>query len=127
MGVWELDRFKSVYDPITTAAERQILTIAGAGRQFKATTKTWRNSVANDITYTAAFDGKDYPTGAAGATVAFKHVNPTTVERTAKLFEKSPRRPRGRLAGRQVADHQAEGDGYDGHRIQQHPDLHEAS
>ena len=85
-GVWELDRFKSVYDPITTAPERRILTLEGAGDQIKSSTRTWRNAVANDVTYTAGFDGKEYPTGAAGTTVSFKRVNPTTVERTAKLM-----------------------------------------
>jgi hypothetical protein len=85
LGVWELDRFKSVYEPITTAPEKRILTLEGSGDGVKSTTRTWRNSVAADVTYTAGFDGKDYPTAAAGATVAFKVVNPTTVERTAKL------------------------------------------
>jgi hypothetical protein len=84
-GTWELDRFKSVYDPIGTAPERRILTLEATADGVKSTTRTWRNSVAADVTYTAGFDGKDYPTAAAGATVAFKVVNPTTVERTAKL------------------------------------------
>lgn len=89
MGVWELDRFKSVYEPIATQPQKQILTIATAptAGQFSATTKTWRNEVANETTYTAAADGKDYPTTAARATVAFKQVNGTTWERTAKLFD----------------------------------------
>src|SRR5688572_1094010 len=85
VGVWELDRFKSVYEPITMAPERRILTLEASGDGIKSTTRTWRNSVAADVTYTAGFDGKDYPTAAAGATVAFKRVNPTTLERTAKL------------------------------------------
>jgi hypothetical protein len=85
VGVWELDRFNSVYEPISMAPERRILTLEAAGDGVKSTTRTWRNAVAADVTYTAGFDGKDYPTAAAGATVAFKRVNPTTVERTAKL------------------------------------------
>jgi hypothetical protein len=85
VGVWELDRFKSVYDPIATAPEKRILTIEGMGDQIKSTTRTWRNAVANDVTYTAGFDQKDYPTGAAGTTVSFRRVNANTVERTAKL------------------------------------------
>jgi hypothetical protein len=84
-GVWELDRFKSVYDPISTAPERRILTLEASGDGIKSTARTWRNSVAADVSYTAGFDGKDYPTAAAGATVSFKRVNATTVERTAKL------------------------------------------
>jgi len=89
IGVWELDRFKSVYEPIATQPQKQILTIAAAptAGQFTATTKTWRGEVANETTYTAAADGKDYPTTAARATVAFKQVNATTWERTAKLFD----------------------------------------
>ena len=86
MGVWELDRFKSVYEPINTAPQKQLVTIAAAPmNQFSATTKTWRGEVASETTYTAATDGRDYPTTAAGATVAFKAVNATTWERTAKL------------------------------------------
>jgi hypothetical protein len=85
LGVWELDRFKSVYEPISTAPERRILTLEASGDGVKSTTRTWRNAVAADVTYTAGFDGKDYATAAAGATVAFKLINPTTVERTAKL------------------------------------------
>ena len=85
VGVWELDRFNSVYEPITMAPERRILTLEAAGDGLKSTTRTWRNSVAADVTYTAGFDGKDYPTAAAGATVAFKRINATTLERTAKL------------------------------------------
>ena len=88
MGQWELDRFKSVYEPINTAPQKQLLTIArgDAAGSFRATTKTWRGEVASETTYTAAADGKDYPTTAAQATVAFKAVNATTWERTAKLM-----------------------------------------
>jgi hypothetical protein len=53
--------------------------------QFTAATRTWRGEVANETSYTAATDGRDYPTTAAGATVAFKAVNANTWERTAKL------------------------------------------
>ena len=42
--------------------------------------------MANETRYTAAPDGRDYATSAAQATVAFKLVNPTTLERTAKLM-----------------------------------------
>ena len=88
VGVWELDRFKSAYDPITTQPERRILTLeatANAG-EFKSTTRTWRNSVAADVSYTAKFDGAEYPTGAPQTTVSFKRVNASTVEQTARLL-----------------------------------------
>lgn len=88
VGVWELDRFKSIYEPINTAPEKQMMTIAAeAAGQITATTKTWRNAVATETRYTAGLDGKDYPTTAARATVAFKQVNANTLERTAKLFD----------------------------------------
>jgi hypothetical protein len=88
IGVWELDRFKSVYDPITTQPERRILTLEATATpgEFKSTTRTWRNSVAADVSYTAKFDGAEYPTGAPQTTVSFKRVNANTVERTAKLM-----------------------------------------
>jgi hypothetical protein len=85
VGVWELDRFKSSYDPISTAPEKRIVTFEAAGEGIKSTARTWRNAVAADVTYTAGFDGKDYPTAAPGATVSFKRINANTVERTAKL------------------------------------------
>lgn len=86
-GVWELDRFKSVYEPISTAPQKQIVTIAPTANagEFSFRTRTWRGEVASDTTYSARFDGKDYATSAPGATVAFKQVNATTIERTAKL------------------------------------------
>ena len=88
LGQWELDRFKSVYEPIATAPQKQIVTITAAttAGQITVTTKTWRNEVANETSYTAGFDGKDYPTSAANASVAFKRVNANTLERTAKLL-----------------------------------------
>ena len=86
MGVWELDRFKSMYEPINTAPQKQVMTVTAAPMgQFTAATRTWRGEVANETSYTAAADGRDYPTTAAGATVAFKAVNANTWERTAKL------------------------------------------
>ena len=87
-GTWELDRFKSEYEPIATAPQKQIFTItatANAG-EFTFRTRTWRNEVASDTTYNAKFDGADYPTSAAQTLVSFKRVNANTVERTAKLF-----------------------------------------
>ena len=87
MGEWELDRFKSIYEPINTAPQKQLVTIASAPMgQFSVATRTWRGEVANETRYTAAPDGRDYATSAAQATVAFKLVNPTTLERTAKLM-----------------------------------------
>src|SRR5688572_6558186 len=81
VGVWELDRFKSVYEPIDIQPTKQVLTIAAAptAGQFTATTRTWRlvnngGEVANETSYTAAFDGKEYPTSAARATVTFKQI-----------------------------------------------------
>lgn len=85
VGVWELDRFASVYDPITMKPERRVLTLEASGGGIKSTARTWRDAVAADVTYTAGFDGKDYPTASAGATVAFKRIDATTLERTAKL------------------------------------------
>ena len=88
VGTWDLDRFKSEYDPIGTAPQKQIFTIvptANAG-EFTFRTRTWRAEVASDTTYNARFDGADYPTSAAQTLVSFKRVNANTVERAAKLF-----------------------------------------
>jgi hypothetical protein len=88
VGVWELDRFKSEYDPIATAPQKQIVTIAATANagEFSFRTRTWRAEVASDTTYNAKFDGADYPTSAAQTLVSFKRVNASTIERTAKLF-----------------------------------------
>ena len=97
LGQWELDRFKSVYEPITTAPEKQIVTIANAtaaAGQITVTTRTWRNAVANETSYTVGLDGKDYPTSAANTAVAFKRVNANTLERTAKLCADPSSAPR---------------------------------
>jgi hypothetical protein len=87
-GTWELDRFKSEYTPIDTAPQKQIMTIAPTANagEFTFRTQTWRGEVANATTYTAKFDGADYPTSAAQTLISFKRVNANTVERTAKLF-----------------------------------------
>lgn len=88
VGVWELDRFKSVYEPITTAPQKQIFTVAATATagELSFRTRTWRGEVASDTTYNAKFDGMDYPTSAPQTLVSFKRVNANTVERTAKLF-----------------------------------------
>ena len=89
IGAWELDRFKSVYDPITTAPGKQFMTIeatATAG-EVTITIRTWRNQVASDTTYTVKFDRMEYATSAPRTTVQFTQVDANTVERTARLFD----------------------------------------
>lgn len=90
-GVWELDLFKSVYEPEEAAPRKRTMTLEGTGNQIKITTRTFRDSpnnggmVAANASYAAGFDGKEYPTGAEGATVQLKRIDANTVERTARL------------------------------------------
>jgi hypothetical protein len=92
-GIWELDRAQSVYEPIEAAPERRTMTLEGTADHIKSTTRTLRTApnnggfVTNEVTYSAAFDGKEYPTPATGATVQFRRIDARTLERVARLME----------------------------------------
>ena len=84
-GTWELDRFKSVYEPATTQPQRRVLTLDVKGEDIVSKAQTWRGDAVNEVTITAKLDGKEYPVPNQPATVAFKRSNPTTIVRTAHL------------------------------------------
>ena len=84
-GTWELDRFKSVYEPATTQPQRRVLTLETKGEDIVSKAQTWRGDAVNEVTITAKLDGKEYPVPNQPATVAFKRSNPTTIVRTAHL------------------------------------------
>jgi hypothetical protein len=87
-GVWILDTAKSSYTPSSNMPYRRETTLAIDGDTLTQTTSTWRRIQGNDspltrVTYSAKFDGKDYPVDASSSRVALRRVNASTVERTA--------------------------------------------
>jgi glyoxylase-like metal-dependent hydrolase (beta-lactamase superfamily II) len=87
-GTWILDTSKSSYTPSSNMPYRRETTIAVDGDAVTQTTSTWRRIQGNDspltrVTYSAKFDGKDYPVDASSSRVALRRVNASTVERTA--------------------------------------------
>ena len=84
-GTWELDRFKSVYEPVATQPQRRVLTLEVKGDDIVSKAQTWRGDAVNEVVITAKLDGKDHPVPNQPATVAFKRSNPTTIVRTASI------------------------------------------
>ena len=84
-GTWELDRFKSVYEPAATQPQRRVLSLDVKGEDIVSKAQTWRGDAVNEVTITAKLDGKDHPVPNQPATVTFKRSNPTTLVRTASI------------------------------------------
>lgn len=84
-GTWELDRFKSVYEPVATQPQRRVVTLEVKGEDIVSKAQTWRGDAVNEVVITAKLDGKEYPVPNQSATVAFKRTNATTIVRTAML------------------------------------------
>ena len=87
-GVWALNSARSQYEPTNTAPYRRELTITIEGDQLTQDTSTWRRGVGNNsplarVSYTARWDGKEYPVQASSSRVVLKRAGPTTLERTA--------------------------------------------
>ncbi len=87
-GTWELDRFKSVYEPAATQPQRRVVTLEVKGDDIVSRAQTWRGDAVNEVVITAKLDGKEYPVPNQPATVTFKRSNPTTIVRTAMLSGK---------------------------------------
>ena len=87
-GTWVLDVARSQYTPSSNMPYRRETTITIDGDAITQGTSTWRRIQGNDspltrVTYSAKFDGKEYPVDASSSRVALRRVNPSTVERTA--------------------------------------------
>jgi hypothetical protein len=87
-GTWELDRFKSVYEPVATQPQRRVVSLEVKGDDIVSKAQTWRGDAVNEVVITAKLDGKEYPVPNQPATVTFKRSNPTTIVRTAHLSGK---------------------------------------
>ena len=84
-GTWELDRFKSAYEPAATQPQRRVLSLEVKGEDIVSKAQTWRGDAVNEVVITAKLDGKDHPVPNQPATVTFKRSNPTTIVRTASI------------------------------------------
>ena len=87
LGTWKLNVAKSKYDP-GPAPQSQTLTVEAAGKGEKITSEVLgADGKKSTTTYTANFDGKDYPlTGSLlGADkVSLKRIDARTTERADK-------------------------------------------
>jgi hypothetical protein len=88
VGSWNLDADRSVYDPANTRPARGHLIVEMTGDAVRHTSETWRGNGAAQtprrVTYTAKFDGREYPIADSDATVLLTRVNANTIERVAK-------------------------------------------
>ncbi len=84
-GTWELDRFKSAYEPVATQPQRRVLTLELKGDDIVSKAQTWRGDALNEVTIAAKVDGKEHPVPNQPATVSFKRTNATTLTRTATI------------------------------------------
>jgi len=87
-GAWVLDVARSRYTPSSNTPYRRETSIAIDGETIAQSTSTWRRVQGNDsplvrVTYSAKFDGRDYPVDASSSRVALRRVNASTVERIA--------------------------------------------
>jgi hypothetical protein len=90
IGTWKLNLAKSRYDPANLAPKSTTTKIEAVGASIKnTTTGTDSKGKAISYSYTAAYDGKDYPisgtgTPSGGDTIALKRSDPNTVDSTVK-------------------------------------------
>jgi hypothetical protein len=84
-GTWELDRFKSAYEPISTQPQRRELIVEVKGDDIVSKARTWRGEALNEVTIAAKVDGKEYPVPNQPATVNFKRTNAATLVRVATV------------------------------------------
>jgi glyoxylase-like metal-dependent hydrolase (beta-lactamase superfamily II) len=87
-GLWALNTAKSRYEPLNTAPYRREINLVMNGEELTQETSTWRRGLGNNsplakVSYTARFDGKEYPVPASTSKVTLKRIGPTTIERTA--------------------------------------------
>ena len=86
LGTWVLDRTKSVFSE--NVPEKRTMTFERVANGIRHTTETQRggSEVTYKLQYVFQIDSKDYPADNAMplSTVAFKQVNPNTLERSGK-------------------------------------------
>ncbi len=92
-GTWTLDQDKSTFDPLATRPTRRIVTLSIKGDELTHSTETGRTVFlevepfqevsTTRVSYTAKFDGREYPVPNSSAKVKLKRINANTFERAA--------------------------------------------
>jgi hypothetical protein len=92
-GRWVLDQDRSTFEPLSNRPSRRVITIAIKGDSLTQTTETERIEITPvepfqeittaKVTYTARFDGREYPVPNSNAKVRVKRINATSFERSA--------------------------------------------
>lgn len=98
-GRWVLDQDRSTFEPLTNRPNRRIITLTIAGDMLSQTTETERIEITPvepfqeittaKVSYTAKFDGREYPVPNSNAKVRLKRINATTFERSAATTTKA--------------------------------------
>lgn len=98
-GRWVLDQDRSTFEPLANRPSRRIITLTIKGDSLVQTTETERIEITPvepfqeittaKVTYTAKFDGREYPVPNSNATVRLKRINATTFERSAVTTTKA--------------------------------------
>lgn len=98
-GRWVLDQDRSTFEPLTNRPNRRIITLKIEGNAVSQTTETERIEITPfepfqeittaKVTYTAKFDGREYPVPNSNAKVRLKRINATAFERSAATTTKA--------------------------------------
>ena len=98
-GTWVLDQDQSTFEPLTNRPDRRTVMLDITGDEVTHTTETGRTIITpvepfqeistTRVSYTARFDGKEYPVPNSRATIRLKRVSATTFERTASTGKAS--------------------------------------
>jgi hypothetical protein len=92
-GTWTLNLDKSTFEPLTTRPDRRIVTMQVKGNEITQTTETgktvfldvepFQEVSTTKVTFTAKFDGKDYPVPNSPTSVRLKKISAKSFQRTA--------------------------------------------
>ena len=92
-GTWALNQDKSMFEPLDTRPTRRVVTLVIKGDELSHSTETQRTRFLDvepfqevstaRVSYTAKFDGREYPVPNSSATIKLKRINATTFERVA--------------------------------------------
>ena len=92
-GTWALNQDKSNFEPLETRPTRRIVTLTLKGDELTHSTETQRTRFLDvepfqevstaRVSYTARFDGREYPVPNSSAKIKLKRINATTFERVA--------------------------------------------
>ena len=92
-GTWALNQDKSTFEPLDTRPTRRVVTLAIKGDELSHSTETQRTRFLDvepfqevstaRVSYTAKFDGREYPVPNSSAKIKLKRINATTFERVA--------------------------------------------